>query len=944
MQRRLCKLSGTEAVEEEEEVKQVAEVYVLLKEREALHQHFQTLKTSLHAVMLRVMQSSQSGPVSPQQWDNTINLICSQLEAVRVSVQEVVDACEPPGVDNPYASDEDFGFYACTVQDTVSTWSSEVNAVVTRCQEMVASDCKEAIESTHSSRQVLAELHQLADVISLEVIPSDGRLPQQMISALATAVECLNEVKVRKVVTLEEAVAQVGFEQLQQTLLLLATAAVSRINLSIQNLRSVWRLYTLEAHVNPGLAVEAESTLTSLLRREKDIATHVVAIELTMKKIQHEDVCDSESESESDSDTEAKDQCSALKREHTALRRDQQRIKRHIHSSVQSLIISAHRECQELLFPQYIAEQCRNNTNTVNTKMKGKKKVKVPRWYRPIQAGLQSDGLMQPRFDISQFELSLVPDVGDSQHLVYKGVCGDEVYLLKMYSEADASTIMREAQTLRACRHRYIAEVIGIIPDPSRRLLYLLMPLYEGGTLQSLLEGVCEAKQPAGDLFVDCLRVRTLHRQLLIGLAHIHSKGVVHCDIKPDNLFLTHTHSNGSTGAAEEVEIAVDNVESSPYSREEIRIGDFDVSRSAASRSTVCITTTIRQGFTLEYAAPEVVKASGNAVTDKADLYSAGLVLFDLQFPPGCAMAKHRPSTASPLNTVARYKEFRKALRGHEVAEDLIVVLCALLTADPTKRPSAVEALGLAFYTHTDAELLRVLDEERKAQLGPTHTCCVCLCTYPQAHGVLCPHKQSDHFLCDSCLDRKVIVDCSDENMASIMRRRGHILCALSTVKDSVCYKSTQAYPDDELAKHVSPETFTSYLSVQRKRLEQESAKKLNEEVKRELQRLRALDEKSRAVRIHHHHITEEILTLRCSNPNGCRQAFVDFEGCFALSCSLCGGAFCGWCLQWCGEDAHPHVRRCRWRLGEDIYYGSDAEFERAHQTRRERVCSEYPC
>merc|ERR1740115_632140 len=45
----------------------------------------------------------------------------------------------------------------------------------------------------------------------------------------------------------------------------------------------------------------------------------------------------------------------------------------------------------------------------------------------------------------------------------------------------------------------------------------------------------------------------------------------------------------------------------------------------------------------------------------------------------------------------------------------------------------------------------------------------------------------------------------------------------------------------------------------------------------------------------------EEILQMKCPRA-GCRRAFFDFEGCFALSCSACPCKFCGWCLQDCGN------------------------------------------
>eukprot|EP01047_Picozoa_sp_COSAG01_P082414 COSAG01_NODE_16820_length_1201_cov_1.062613_1_plen_53_part_10 len=35
-------------------------------------------------------------------------------------------------------------------------------------------------------------------------------------------------------------------------------------------------------------------------------------------------------------------------------------------------------------------------------------------------------------------------------------------------------------------------------------------------------------------------------------------------------------------------------------------------------------------------------------------------------------------------------------------------------------------------------------------------------------------------------------------------------------------------------------------------------------------------------------HIVEELLTLKCPR-EACRQAFIDFTGCFALTCGRCG-------------------------------------------------------
>eukprot|EP00811_Abedinium_folium_P012236 NODE_21343_length_758_cov_4.706815.p2 GENE.NODE_21343_length_758_cov_4.706815~~NODE_21343_length_758_cov_4.706815.p2 ORF type:complete len:106 (+),score=23.77 NODE_21343_length_758_cov_4.706815:3-320(+) len=86
------------------------------------------------------------------------------------------------------------------------------------------------------------------------------------------------------------------------------------------------------------------------------------------------------------------------------------------------------------------------------------------------------------------------------------------------------------------------------------------------------------------------------------------------------------------------------------------------------------------------------------------------------------------------------------------------------------------------------------------------------------------------------------------------------------------------------------------------------------------LARLREIDEAARQVERAVAHVIENILTLRCPS---CSQAFVDFNGCFALVCARCGGHFCGWCLKPCltADTTHNHVRRCRQRLSADPFF-----------------------
>ena len=66
--------------------------------------------------------------------------------------------------------------------------------------------------------------------------------------------------------------------------------------------------------------------------------------------------------------------------------------------------------------------------------------------------------------------------------------------------------------------------------------------------------------------------------------------------------------------------------------------------------------------------------------------------------------------------------------------------------------------------------------------------------------------------------------------------------------------------------------------------------------------------------------------------------------GCFALRCNRCPCAFCAWCLEDCGGDAHAHVANtCVHKpRGAQVYHGSQADFEAQNLRRRRRLLGEH--
>ncbi|KFA59986.1 hypothetical protein S40285_08483 [Stachybotrys chlorohalonatus IBT 40285] len=89
--------------------------------------------------------------------------------------------------------------------------------------------------------------------------------------------------------------------------------------------------------------------------------------------------------------------------------------------------------------------------------------------------------------------------------------------------------VLSEFSIARRMRHHNIVRTFDISED-SRHRCYQTMEFYPGGDLLMLLSS-------AGALHPE--EVRCFFKQLMQGVQYLHSMGVAHCDLKPDNLLLT---------------------------------------------------------------------------------------------------------------------------------------------------------------------------------------------------------------------------------------------------------------------------------------------------------------------------------------------------------------------------------------------------------------------
>lgn len=157
---------------------------------------------------------------------------------------------------------------------------------------------------------------------------------------------------------------------------------------------------------------------------------------------------------------------------------------------------------------------------------------------------------------------------------------------------------LREARAAAATTHRSIATIYEV--GESGTQLYLAMELVEGQTLRPLVR--------EGGLSVE--EVLGIVRDIAAGLAAAHAAGVVHRDLKPDNIMRT--------------------------PRGEVRILDFGLARSSAALPEDAASGEDGAALTQEgqllgtpgYMSPE--QALGEPVDARADVYALGVVAWEL--------------------------------------------------------------------------------------------------------------------------------------------------------------------------------------------------------------------------------------------------------------------------------------------------------------------------
>jgi len=207
---------------------------------------------------------------------------------------------------------------------------------------------------------------------------------------------------------------------------------------------------------------------------------------------------------------------------------------------------------------------------------------------------------------------------------------------------------VREARLAARLSHPNVVSVFDAGEDDGRP--YIVMEYVDGENLAELL-----ARR--GRLRPD--EARRLALQAAQGLAHAHAAGLVHRDIKPQNLIL---RSDGT-----------------------LKIADFGIARAAETTALTQAGTVLG---TAAYLSPE--QALGEESTPATDVYSLGAVLYEL-------LTGRPPFEVETLDDLAQRPDMELEPVGElaaEVPRDLEDVVMRCLARNPAYRPRDGSALA----------------------------------------------------------------------------------------------------------------------------------------------------------------------------------------------------------------------------------------------------------
>ncbi|KAF9152322.1 hypothetical protein DFQ26_000934, partial [Actinomortierella ambigua] len=158
------------------------------------------------------------------------------------------------------------------------------------------------------------------------------------------------------------------------------------------------------------------------------------------------------------------------------------------------------------------------------------------------------------------------------------------------YMPGELKIVEQEIAILQRLQYRHIIQFYGVLRDNNE--ISLITDFAEGGSLNQAIED-----SRVADWHVK----ERIAQEIANGLAYIHHEGVIHRDLKSDNILLTRFM--------------------------EVKLCDFGlavVKKASGSHTTDKLRGTVR------WLAPELLRAERPSYTNKSDIYALGIVMWEM--------------------------------------------------------------------------------------------------------------------------------------------------------------------------------------------------------------------------------------------------------------------------------------------------------------------------
>lgn len=224
------------------------------------------------------------------------------------------------------------------------------------------------------------------------------------------------------------------------------------------------------------------------------------------------------------------------------------------------------------------------------------------------------------------------------------------------------SLMKTEIELLRALDHPGVVRLYEYAEDVERQQLVLIMEYMPGGGCDGLLAA---GRSPPSEALV-----ARLVSQLLATLEYCHAQGVVHRDVKPENMMLTRA--------------------TSLWGSPDCKLIDFGLAGRTGPDGKLS-----GKVGTPPYMAPEVVRQEAH--TCKADLWSVGATAFEL-LSGRAPFSRDHERAYEGIKQYRSFDELQARFDGEarwfgRRSQESRDFLRQLLHPDPNKRPTALEAL-----------------------------------------------------------------------------------------------------------------------------------------------------------------------------------------------------------------------------------------------------------